>query len=159
VPPPAHLDVALPLLAAGKPVLMEKPLAASGAACAELLAAAAQSGASLGVNQNFVHHPAFSRLHRLITSRTLGRPNFIGCVYNVPLRQMAARQFGHWMFAAPVNILLEQAVHPLSQIATLAGAIGEVAVMAVACLRRVAGATSLRGWPELSVLAGDRSVR
>jgi nucleoside-diphosphate-sugar epimerase/predicted dehydrogenase len=95
-----------------------------------LLAAAAQSGASLGVNQNFVHHPAFARLHRLITSRTLGRPNFIGCVYNVPLRQMAARQFGHWMFAAPVNILLEQAVHPLSQIATLAGAIGEVAVMA-----------------------------
>jgi predicted dehydrogenase/nucleoside-diphosphate-sugar epimerase len=130
VPPPAHRDAALPLLAARKPVLMEKPFAASGEACAELLAAADQSGTPVGVNQNFVHHPTFVRLQRLITERTLGRPNFIGCVYNVPLRQMAARQFGHWMFASPVNILLEQAVHPLSQIATLAGSIGDVAVLA-----------------------------
>ena len=130
VPPPAHRDVALPLLAAGKPVLMEKPFAVSSEACAAMLAAAQQSATSLGVNQNFLHHPAFARLQRLVTARVLGRPNFIGCVYNVPLRQMAARQFGHWMFAAPGNILLEQAVHPLSQIAALAGTIGEVAVLA-----------------------------
>ena len=59
-----------------------------------------------------------------------GKPNFVDCVYNVPLRQLAARQFGHWMFAAPVNLLLEQAVHPLSQIAALAGTIRDVAVQA-----------------------------
>jgi predicted dehydrogenase len=86
------------MLAAGKSVFMEKPFAASGDACTELLAAAEQHSAVLGVNQNFVHHPAFVRLQRLITGRTLGRPNFVGCIYNVPLRQMAARQFGHWMF-------------------------------------------------------------
>ena len=53
----------------------------------------------------------------------------MSCIYNVPLRQIA-RQFGHWMFAAPGNLLLEQAVHPLSQIAALAGAIGEMRVVA-----------------------------
>ena len=113
--------MALPLLQAGKPVLMEKPLAATGADCAVLLDAAAQSGAPVGVNQNFLHHPAFVRLRDLVAARSLGKPNFVGCIYNVPLRQLAARQFGHWMFAAPVNLLLEQAVHPLSQIAALAG--------------------------------------
>ena len=63
-------------------------------------------------------------------ARGLGRPNHVSCIYNVPLRQIAARQFGHWMFAAPGNLLLEQAVHPLSQIAALAGAIGEMRVLA-----------------------------
>jgi nucleoside-diphosphate-sugar epimerase/predicted dehydrogenase len=130
VPPPLHRDIALQLLAAGKPLFVEKPFAASGEACAELLRSAGQNAVPLGVNQNFVHHPAFVRLQRLVTMRTLGRPNFVGCIYNVPLRQMAARQFGHWMFAAPLNILLEQAVHPLSQIATLAGSIGRVAALA-----------------------------
>jgi predicted dehydrogenase/nucleoside-diphosphate-sugar epimerase len=128
VPPPVHRDAALPLLQAGKPVLLEKPLAATSSDAAALLEAAAQSGAPIGVNQNFVHHPAFARLRRLVAARTLGKPNFVGCVYNVPLRQLAARQFGHWMFAAPVNLLLEQAVHPLSQIAALAGTINDIAV-------------------------------
>jgi predicted dehydrogenase/uncharacterized protein YbjT (DUF2867 family) len=130
VPPPVHRDVALPLLQSGKSVLMEKPLAATGAECTILLEAAARSGAPIGVNQNFLHHPAFVRLRDIVAARALGKPNFVGCIYNVPLRQLAARQFGHWMFAAPVNLLLEQAVHPLSQIAALAGAIGDVAAQA-----------------------------
>jgi predicted dehydrogenase/nucleoside-diphosphate-sugar epimerase len=130
VPPPVHRDVALKLLHAGKPLLVEKPLAATGADCAALLDAAAAGGVPIGVNQNFLHHPAFARLHRLVVARALGKPNFVGCIYNVPLRQLAARQFGHWMFAAPVNLLLEQAVHPLSQIAALAGTINDVAVQA-----------------------------
>ncbi len=130
VPPPAHRDVAMPILQAGKPVLIEKPLSANGIECAMLLDAAAVSGASIGVNQNFLHHPSFLRLRDLVAGRSLGKPRSVACIYNVPLRQLAARQFGHWMFAAPVNLLLEQAVHPLSQIVALAGAIEDVAARA-----------------------------
>ena len=130
VPPDLHCATALELIAAGKPVLLEKPLATSSAECATLLAAAEAAGTVIGVNQNFVHHPAFVRLRTLVESGAYGRPSFVGCVYNVPLRQMTARLFGHWMFRAPGNILLEQAVHPLSQIATLAGEIGEISVLA-----------------------------
>ena len=130
VPPDLHAGTALPLLAAGKAVLLEKPLAANGAEVQQLLAAARESGAVIGINQNFVHHPAFVRLRQMVDARALGRPNWIGCVYNVPLRQMAARQFGHWMFRQPGNILLEQAVHPLSQIVALAGPIGSTAALA-----------------------------
>ena len=130
VPPELHAPVAATLIAAGKPTLLEKPLAATGAECAALVAQAAAADVPLGVNQNFVHHPAFVRLRRLVDARAMGRPSYVDVLYNVPLRQLAARQFGHWMFAAPGNILLEQAVHPLSQIAALAGAIGEVRAIA-----------------------------
>jgi predicted dehydrogenase/nucleoside-diphosphate-sugar epimerase len=130
VPPDLHAAVATPLLAAGKPVLLEKPLAASAAAARAVVAAADAAGVRLGVNQNFVHHPAFARLRGWIARGTLGPPRHIDVLYNVPLRQMAARQFAHWMFQAPGNLLLEQAVHPLSQIAALAGPLDVVAVHA-----------------------------
>jgi predicted dehydrogenase/nucleoside-diphosphate-sugar epimerase len=129
-PPDTHRDTALPLLAAGIPVLVEKPLATSGAECAELMRAAEATGAALGVNQNFVFHPAFVRLRQAVESGRYGRPNFVDCVYNVPLAQLAVRQFGHWMFHQPGNILLEQAVHPLSQIAALAGSFKELRALA-----------------------------
>lgn len=121
VPPDIHARAAEPFLKAGIPVLLEKPLATGSAECERLIGAAAEGGVALGVNQNFVHHPAFARLRDAVRRGELGRPTYVGCVYNVPLRQMAARQFGHWMFREPGNILLEQAVHPLSQILALAG--------------------------------------
>lgn len=130
VPPDLHAEVATPLLEAGISVLLEKPLAASGAAACALVAAAEVPGVRLGVNQNFVHHPAFARLRAWVESGTLGPPRHIDALYNVPLRQMAARQFGHWMFQAPINLLLEQAVHPLSQLAALAGPLEVVSVQA-----------------------------
>lgn len=130
VPPDLHAEAARPLLAAGVAVLLEKPLAADGTQCAALLDAAAAGGALLGVNQNFVHHPAFARLRALVESGAYGLPRFVGGVYHSVVRQMAARQFGHWMFQAPVNILLEQAVHPLSQILTLAGPVDQVRALA-----------------------------
>jgi nucleoside-diphosphate-sugar epimerase/predicted dehydrogenase len=129
VPPNLHRDTALPILAAAKPVLMEKPLAASSAECEQLLAASA-GVAKLGVNQNFLFHPSLVRLREMIASRALGNLRFVDCIYNMPLRQLAARQFGHWMFDSAANILLEQAVHPLSQIAALAGPIEDSRVLA-----------------------------
>ncbi|CAN7391504.1 NAD-dependent epimerase/dehydratase family protein [Phenylobacterium sp. LjRoot219] len=123
VPPQVHRDAAMPLLEAGCSVLLEKPLGTSRAECDELLAAARRTGATLGVNQNFVFHPAFARLRRALAAGTYGKPRFVDCIYNVQLRQLAARQFGHWMFHQPGNILLEQAVHPLSQIVAVAGAV------------------------------------
>ena len=128
-PPNSHAAAALPFLAAGIPTLIEKPLAANGAECEALQSEAGKSNALLGVNQNFVHHPAFVRLRRAVAEHELGGLRFVSCSYNMPLQQITARQFGHWMFAQPLNILLEQAVHPLSQIVALAGQVDEVLSM------------------------------
>lgn len=122
-PPDTHAAIAIPLLEAGRDVLLEKPMAVSHEECDRLAGAAARGGATLGINQNFLFHPAFVALRRAVAQRRRGRPRFVDCVYNVPLRQLAAGQLGHWMFAAPVNILLEQAVHPLSQAVALLGSV------------------------------------
>jgi nucleoside-diphosphate-sugar epimerase/predicted dehydrogenase len=153
VPPPAHAEVARPLLEAGIHVLLEKPLAVSSAECAALLDAPRQ-GVRLGVNQNFVYHPAFARLRRRIETGALGPPRFVSCLYNVPLRQLQARQFGHWMFRAPGNILLEQAVHPLSQIVALAGPVRKLRALAGAAMEIAPGVPFC---PEATVLLdGER---
>jgi predicted dehydrogenase/nucleoside-diphosphate-sugar epimerase len=144
VPPPLHHLTALKLLEAGKPVLLEKPLAIDSTACAALLAAAETRGVALGVNQNFVHHPAFARLRHLLDAGTVGRPRFVGCLYNVPLRQLAAGQFGHWMFDRPGNLLLEQAVHPLSQILALAGPLESLVPLADGMTEIAPGVTFCR---------------
>ncbi|HXJ02164.1 MAG TPA: NAD-dependent epimerase/dehydratase family protein [Micropepsaceae bacterium] len=133
-PPGLHAQTTRPFLRAGIPVFVEKPLAVNSSECEALNSEARLYKTVLGVNQNFVFHPAFTRLRRAIAERRVGKPNFVSCIYNMPLRQITARQFGHWMFREPGNILLEQAVHPLSQIVALAGKIEHFVPMAGAPL-------------------------
>ena len=121
VPPDAHAAVTLQLLASGVPTLVEKPLASTASEANRLVEAAQTFGTKLGVNQNAIFHPAFRKLTKHLSDGEIGRLEHVDAVYNMPLRQLAARQFSHWMFAEPKNILLEQAVHPLSQILTLIG--------------------------------------
>ena len=40
---------------------------------------------------------------------------------SVPLRQLDAGQYSHWMFRTPRNIVLEQGTHPASQLEALLG--------------------------------------
>lgn len=121
VPPPIHAEAARPFIESGNPILIEKPLGVTERQCTDLIALAEQAGVVGAVNQNFIFHPAFSQLAELVRQHRLGKLVHLTVHFNVPLRQLAARQFGHWMFHAPVHILLEQAVHPLSQIVHLLG--------------------------------------
>jgi len=119
VPPPMHRRVAEPLLAQGIDVLLEKPLATSEEDCAALIETATASGARLAVNHNFVRHPAFAALLDGVAANRIGPLRHVALTYRMPLRQLAARQFGHFMFDSSCKLLLEQAVHPLSQLIAL----------------------------------------
>ena len=130
VPPPLHRPVAEALLRAGIHTLVEKPLAATIAECDALMAAAEAGSTALQVNHNFVHHPAHLAAKRRLARGQLGAIRHVICHFNLPLRQLAARQLSHWMFDTPQNLLLEQAVHPLSQIDDLIGPIRDIAVLA-----------------------------
>lgn len=129
-PPNLHLACALPFVQAGKTVLLEKPVGVTSAECAQLREAAAASGAVIGVNQNLAFNPAYLQLRETVLSGRIGKPRHLSTIYEAPLRQLSAKQFSHWMFREPLNILLEQAVHPLSQIVDLAGRVTELTTQA-----------------------------
>jgi predicted dehydrogenase/nucleoside-diphosphate-sugar epimerase len=146
VPPPLHRETAEKLLRAGIHVLLEKPMAQSGDECAELQEAARASGVVLRVNHNAIEQPAHRTLRRILASNRIGTVRHVSCRFNLPLRQLAARQFSHWMFATPLNLLLEQAVHPLSQIDDIVGQAEAVTASWAQPLRIGAGREICRTW-------------
>ena len=129
VPPPFHFDVGRSALEAGLHVLLEKPMAVSSDECAALIELARARQLRVGVNHNAVFHPAFQRLITDASARKLGRLQHVVSTNNLPLAQLDSGEHTHWMFREPANILLEQAIHPLSQICHLLGNVREAAVI------------------------------
>ena len=129
-PPPQHAAAATRCLEAGCHVLAEKPLTVTAEEARALCAVAERSGRRLGVNHNFIWHPAFMQLVDAAQSWWFGRLRHVVASWSVPLRQLQSGQFDHWMFGATGNIVLEQAVHPLSLITHLLGDVTAASVLA-----------------------------
>ncbi len=121
VPPNLHVAVAREVIALGIGVLVEKPLALSSADAHALGELARAAGVVLGVNHNATHHPAFARLLTRVRAGEIGKVEHVRVCLAVPLRQLDAGDFSHWMFREPRNIVFEQAPHPFAQIAELVG--------------------------------------
>jgi 2-alkyl-3-oxoalkanoate reductase len=128
-PPDSHAGLLKQIADSGKSVFCEKPVATFTKDLAMLEAISPRSGQALGVNQNFVFYPAFVRLRELLATGKFGRLKHVEVVFQPALKQLAAKQFTHWMFSSPLNLLLEQAVHPLSQLQALAGSVLDASVM------------------------------
>ncbi len=67
-----HCDQVKSAAAAGKHVLVEKPMALSVNECQAMIDACTQAGVSLGVGFHMRHHPVHRELKRLITTGALG---------------------------------------------------------------------------------------
>ncbi|HEY3569699.1 MAG TPA: NAD-dependent epimerase/dehydratase family protein [Thermoanaerobaculia bacterium] len=125
VPPDLHVKVTRELLEMGIGVLVEKPVALASADSRELQALADRLGLPLGVNHNNVWHPAFVQLLDHVRAGRIGKVEHVRVCLSVPLAQLEAGDFSHWMFRSPENIVFEQAPHPLSQLHCLIGAVRE----------------------------------
>ena len=125
VPPALHVAVAGELLRLGVGVFAEKPLALSTEEACQLAELAAEGGIPLGVNQNSVFHPAFAALLQRVQAGEIGRVEHVQITLSVPLRQLDAGDFSHWMFRSPRNIVFEQAPHPFAQLHALIGRVRE----------------------------------
>ena len=127
-PPWTHLDLVRRLAAAGKHVLLEKPVEATLARAAELVAVCRDAGVTLGMVLQHRFRPASLALADICAAGGLGhlaaasvsvrwwRPQ---SYYDEPGRGTLARDGG--------GVLLTQAIHTLDLFLSLAGPVSEVA--------------------------------
>jgi len=126
-PANTHRDIALRCAAAGKHVLMEKPLDITTARATELVDACRKAGVKLGVVLQHRFRPAGMKLAALIAAGELG--GIVGCsavirlwrpqsYYDEPGRGSFARDGG--------GVLISQGIHTLDLMLSLAGQVSEV---------------------------------
>jgi predicted dehydrogenase/nucleoside-diphosphate-sugar epimerase len=123
LPPPLHATLIRETLEAGIGVMVEKPMVLSSKDARELGALADEKGLTLAVNHNAVTHPSFANLMQRINAGQIGRVEHVRVTLSVPLRQLDAGDFSHWMFRTPANIVFEQGPHPCAQVHALVGAV------------------------------------
>ncbi len=102
-PVSTHYTLAARALAAGKHVLVEKPLAASSPECRKLIELAGTQGVVLMVGHTFEYHPAVEYLRNLVGSGELGKLYYI---------DSARLNLG--LFRRDVNVLWDLAPHDVS---------------------------------------------
>jgi UDP-N-acetyl-2-amino-2-deoxyglucuronate dehydrogenase len=126
-PPNTHLDLVRRCAAAGKHVLLEKPLEITTARAEELVADCRTAGVKLGIVLQHRFRPAAMRLAALLASGELGA--IVGCSANIRLwrPQSYYDERGRGTIARDGGgVLLTQGIHTLDLMLSLAGPIAEV---------------------------------
>jgi predicted dehydrogenase len=102
-PPTTHVPLALSALAAGKHVLVEKPLATTSDGARRLVHAAAAAGRTLMVGHTFEYNPAVWKLRQLVEGDELGQLYYI---------DSARLNLG--LYQGDVNVVMDLAPHDVS---------------------------------------------
>lgn len=102
-PPSSHAALGQRAIAAGKHVLIEKPLATTTGAARSLIDAAAAAGVVLMPGHTFEHNAAVHKLRDLVRGGQLGRPFYLDC---------ARLNLG--LYQTDVNVILDLAPHDIS---------------------------------------------
>lgn len=102
-PPASHAQLGQKAIAAGKHVLIEKPLATTSEAAQALVDAAEAVGVVLMPGHTFEHNAAVHKLRDLVRGGDLGRPFYLDC---------ARLNLG--LYQTDVNVILDLAPHDIS---------------------------------------------
>ena len=102
-PPASHAPLALKAIAAGKHVLVEKPMATTTAAARMLVDAASAAGVVLMPGHTFEHNAAVHKLRDLVRGGHLGRLFYLDC---------ARLNLG--LYQSDVNVIFDLASHDIS---------------------------------------------
>ena len=102
-PPASHAPLALKAIAAGKHLLIEKPMATTTAAARMLIDAAAAAGVVLMPGHTFEHNAAVHKLRDLVRGGNLGRLFYLDC---------ARLNLG--LYQSDVNVIFDLAPHDIS---------------------------------------------
>jgi len=102
-PPATHVPLGLMAIAAGKHVLIEKPLATTTQEAWSLVGAAEEAGVVLMPGHTFEHNAAVHKLRDLVRRGELGRLFYLDC---------ARLNLG--LYQSDVNVILDLAPHDIS---------------------------------------------
>jgi predicted dehydrogenase len=102
-PPSSHAALGLQAIAAGKHVLVEKPLAVTATEARALMEAAEAAGVVLMSGHTFEHNAAVHKLRELVRSGDLGRIYYLDC---------ARLNLG--LYQSDVNVIVDLAPHDIS---------------------------------------------
>jgi predicted dehydrogenase len=102
-PPASHAVLGLQAIAAGKHVLIEKPLATTAAEARELVRAAEDAGVVLMSGHTFAYNPAVHKLRDVVRSREFGELYYLDC---------ARLNLG--IYQTDVNVIVDLAPHDIS---------------------------------------------
>jgi predicted dehydrogenase len=102
-PPSTHVLVALDAIAAGKHVLVEKPLAPTVGGAHQLVEAAAVAGVTLLTGHTFEYNPAVRKLRELVLGHELGE-----------LYYLDSARLNLGLYQNDVNVIFDLAPHDIS---------------------------------------------
>ena len=125
-PPDSHAEIALAALAAGKHVLVEKPMAPTLAECLRMVEAARAAGRTLTVGFNHRYFPAIGEVRAAIESGRLGELSHVrGYTGHTGLSEFKAP----WMYSKDVmggGALFDNGIHMIDLVHHLMGPIAGV---------------------------------
>lgn len=119
-----HVSTALDCVAAGVPVLLEKPVGVNLDEVSELVAASAATGVPILVGHHRRHNPLIKRAHELVHSGVLGRLTTVTALWQL---QKPDSYFDvAWRREAGAGMLLTNLIHDLDLLRHLCGEMRQV---------------------------------
>src|SRR5712692_5906490 len=127
-PPSSHLELALLACAAGKPALVEKPMALNHAACVRMVEAFRAAGVPLFVAYYRRAQPRFVRMKQLVESGAIGVPRVALVQLTAPPPQFASDPLP-WRLRPEISgggLFADLGCHTLDLLDFILGPIAEV---------------------------------
>jgi 1,5-anhydro-D-fructose reductase (1,5-anhydro-D-mannitol-forming) len=106
-----HISDVLAVVAAGKPVLCEKPLAMNAAECKQMIDAAKKANIPFGVAHIFRFEDSVNKLRDRLASGQIGRPIFARSEFSFPGGADHPRKWLHDMSVAGGGPIVDVGVH------------------------------------------------
>jgi len=125
-PPSSHLEIALQVAAAGKPCLVEKPMAMSHAECERMVDGFAARGVPLWVAYYRRALPRFLKVRELLEAEAIGRPTSVHV--QVTDRLAGGEVLSNWRFdpsVAGAGLFFDLASHCVDLLDFLIGPVRE----------------------------------
>ncbi|WP_095196663.1 Gfo/Idh/MocA family protein [Pseudomonas sp. Irchel 3A7] len=119
-----HVSTALDCLAAGVPVLLEKPVGVHLDDVRELVATSKATGVPVLVGHHRRHNPLITRAHELVHSGALGRLTTVTALWQ--LRKPDSYFETAWRREAGAGMLLTNLIHDLDLLRYLCGEVRQV---------------------------------